>query len=256
MTQTQQVPGSKPVNPQENPFVSLIFNIVLPAAILSKLSAPERLGPVAGLFVALSFPLFYGLYDFVRRRRANMISALGLVSILLTGGFGLMQVDGIWFAVKEAAVPSIIAIAVIGSLWTKTPLVRTLLYNDKVIDVARIDSELAKRGYLKDFNRLLVTTTWLLAASFVLSAVLNFVLAIVILKSPSGSPAFNEELGQMTALSYPVIVIPSMLVMLLALWRLVSGVKKMTGLELEAIFKQQTRPQMEPKIESSKDSLL
>jgi len=153
----------------------------------------------------------------------------------------LMQLDGIWFAVKEASIPLLMGLAVVISMKTKTPLVRTLLYNDKVIDVERVDKELTARDNHAAFARLLVATTWTLAMSFLLSAALNFGLAIYLLKSPAGTPEFNQELGKMTALSYPVIVIPCMAVTLIALWRLLSGIKKLTGLEFETIFK--TPPQ-------------
>ena len=226
---------------KENPLASLVCNIVLPAVILYKFSTPDRLGPVNSLIAALSLPLGYSIYDFVRRRKASGIAILGFVSVLLTGGFGLMQLDGIWFAVKEAAVPTLIGIAVVGSLKTRYPLVRTLLYNDKVIDVPRVDNELTIRGNHAQFDRLLVITTWILAASFLVSAVLNFGLAVVLLKSPAGSEAFNQELAKMTMLSYPVIVVPSMIVTLLALWRLLSGIKKLTGLNLESIFKPEAK---------------
>jgi hypothetical protein len=227
--------------PKENPLASLVCNIVLPAVILYKFSSPERLGPVYGLVAALSLPLGYSLYDFVRRRKASGIAILGFVSVLLTGGFGLMKLDGIWFAVKEASIPGLIGIAVVASLKTRYPLVRTLLYNEKVIDVPRVDNELTARGNREEFDRLLVMTTWILAASFVVSAALNFVLAVMLLKSPAGSEAFNQELAQMTMLSYPVIVVPSMIVTLVALWRLLSGIKKLTGLNLESIFKPETK---------------
>ena len=49
------------------------------------------LGPKWGLIVALVFPLGYGVYDFVRRRKTNFISVLGFVSVLLSGGLGLMK---------------------------------------------------------------------------------------------------------------------------------------------------------------------
>jgi hypothetical protein len=221
----------------DNPLNTLLFNIALPALILYKLSKPERLGPTAALALALIFPLGFGIYDFYKNRKANPISILGFVSILATGSFGLLHLDGKWFAVKEAVIPSLMGIAVVGSLWTKSPLVRTLLYNDKVIDVPKVDAELAARGNAERFQKLLVMTTWMLAASFLLSAVLNFTLASIIVKSPSGTTEFNEELGKMTAMSYPVIVVPCMLITLGALWRLVSGIKRMTGLDLETIFK-------------------
>jgi hypothetical protein len=230
MTQPQKPAG-------ENPLYNILFNIALPALILYKLSGPERLGPLNALVVALCFPVGYGIWDFVTKKKANAISILGFVSILLTGTFGLMQLDGIWFAVKEASIPTLMGVAVVVSLKTRYPLVKTLLYNDKVIDVERVDTELKARGTETNFERLLLVTTWLLAGSFALSAVLNFALAIYLLKSPAGTEEFNQELGKMTAMSYPVIVLPCMAVTMFALWRLLHGIKKLTGLDLDTIFK-------------------
>ena len=80
-----------------------------------------------------------------------------------------------------------------------------------------VDAALDRYGNRARFDRTLNVASWLLASSFFLSAVLNFVLAKLIVKSPAGSVAFNEELGRMTALSYPVIALPSMIVMMGAL---------------------------------------
>lgn len=213
------------------------MNIAIPAFILMKLSGEQALGPVGGLLVALAFPLGYGAWDFHRRREWNFVSVLGFVSVLLTGGIGLMQLDPKWIAVKEAAVPAVIGIAVMLSLYTRYPIVRTFLYNDKIIRVSEVDLALAERGNHAAFDRTLVHASWMLAASFFLSSVLNFVLAKVIVRSPPGTTAFNEELGRMTALSYPVIVIPSMAIMIAALWYLFSRIRRLTGLELEQILK-------------------
>jgi hypothetical protein len=221
----------------ENPIFSIVFNIALPAIILYKLSGPERLGPVWAFVVALSVPLGYGLMDLIRNRKANFYSILGIVSISLTGSFGLMHLDGFWFAVKDATIPGLMAVAVIASAWSKKPLVKTILYNERVIDVVLVDKELTTRGNVAEFNQLLTRTTLMLALSFMLSAVLNFTLALHLLKSPSGTVEFNQELGKMTAMSYPVIVLPCMVVTGFALWRLLSGIKRLTGLDLDTIFK-------------------
>ena len=231
------LPANDSDGKQDNPFISIIFNIALPALVFYKLSSKDRLGPVYALLLGLSLPLIFGLQDFIRRRKANFISILGFVSILLTGSFGLMHLDGTWFAVKEATIPGLMGLAVIGSTWTKFPLVKTILYNEKVIDVRLVDRELTARGNLARFQSLLVFTTCLLASSFFLSAALNFTLALNVLKSPSGSPEFNQELGKMTALSYPVVVLPCMVITGIALWRLLAGIKAMTGLDLDTIFK-------------------
>ena len=89
---------------RENLLVNLLFNIAIPSLILAKASTPERLGPVAGLIIALLFPVSYGIWDFVKRRQANFISIIGFASVLLTGGLGLMQVD-VYVAAVGAAVP-------------------------------------------------------------------------------------------------------------------------------------------------------
>ena len=223
---------------QENLLINILFNVVAPSLILSKLSAGTRLGPVWALVIALVFPLTYGAWDLVKRRKWNFFSILGFVSVLLTGGLGLMKVGGIWFAVKEAAVPAMFGIAVVGSLWTKTPLVRTFLYNDKILDTAKVHAVLVERTNVAAFERLLANATWLLAASFFVSSVLNFALARYLLTSPSGTPEFNAELGKMTALSWPVIVVPSMVMTLGALWYLMAGIHRLTGLKLEDVFHQ------------------
>lgn len=221
---------------RESLLLTLLFNIVVPSLILAKLSEPERLGPVVALIVALAFPLGYGTWDFARRRQANFISVIGFASVLLTGGLGLMRAGGIWFAIKEASVPAVIGFAVWASMHSKRPLVRQFLFNEQVIDVARVEAALESRGNRQAFERLLVSASRWLVASFLVSASLNFALARWLLQSPPGSPEFNVELGKMNALSWPVIVVPTMAITLFALWRLLSGIKRLSGLGLEQVF--------------------
>jgi hypothetical protein len=78
--------------------------------------------------------------------------------------------------------------------------------------------------------------TYLVASSFFLSSALNYLLAKIIVKSPPGTTAFSEELGRMTAWSYPVIVIPSMIVLFAAVWFLFSQLKKLTHLPLDDLM--------------------
>ncbi len=224
-------------NSQENPFYSLIFNIAIPSLVLSKLSSVERLGPVKGMILALSFPIIYSIWDFAKRRHISFISGLGFISILLTGIVSLVHLPVEWIAIKEAAVPSLIAVAILVSMRTQSPLVKKLLYNDTIINVDLVESRLESSHHKVSFERLLAQSSYLLAGSFVLSAILNFALAHVLLHSPTGTAEFNAELGKMHALSWPVIVLPSMAIMVFALWRLMKGIKDLTGLESEQVLK-------------------
>lgn len=222
----------------ENLWLNLICNVAIPTAILTWGSGAKGLGPTWGLIVALIFPIAYGVHDFVRRRRLNFISVIGFASVLISGGFGLMQLDGFWFAVKDAAIPGLIGVAVFVSMRTKTPLVQEILYNPQVIDVERVDRALDERGARSDFTKLLREASYLLTLSFLVSAVLNYFLARYLLKSPPGTEAFNAELGKMHLWNWPVIVVPSMAMMMYALWRLMGGLQRVTGLTLDEILKQ------------------
>jgi hypothetical protein len=221
----------------ENLLVNLICNVAVPTAILSWLSGDRWLGPRWGLLVALAFPVGYGLQDFFRRRRWNFISIIGFASVLISGGFGLMKVSGLWFAVKDAAIPTVIGLVVLASVRAKTPLVNELLYNPQVIDVDKVDAALAARGTQAEFAGLLRQATALLSLAFFISAALNYALARHLLRSPPGTAAFNGELAKMHLVSWPVIVLPSMAMMLYVLWRLLGGIRRLTGLELDDIFR-------------------
>jgi hypothetical protein len=221
----------------ENLWLNLAFNVAAPALILSKLSGAHALGPTWGLVVALSFPLGYGIWDFAVRRKANFISVLGFASVLLSGGLGLLKVDGFWFAVKDATVPALIGAAVLLSMRTREPLIKMLFYNEAIMDVPRIEAALQERGTEPAFSALMRRATVLVAVAFFVSGALNFMLARHLLRSPGGTPEFNAQLAKMHWLSWPVIMVPSMAMMMLALWQLVKGVEALTGLTTDEVFR-------------------
>ena len=225
------IPRYKP-----RPMVDLLVSIIIPSAILMKLSGTEDLGASGALTVALAFPLSWGLFELFKYRKFNFIALLGLISVLLTGGIGLLKLDPQWLAIKEAAIPGLIGIAILISTYTRYPLIKTLLYNPSFMNVKKIQIKLTLHGNTKTFENRLQNATYWLSATFIFSAIMNYILAKWIVTSPTGSAAFNEELGQMTLLSYPVIAIPStvmMMAIMYYLWRTING---MTGLKLEEII--------------------
>jgi len=229
---------------KENTFLNLGFNILLPILILNKGKAwfGTQLEPffenvaIGVLLIAVAFPVGYFIYDYFKRSKYNIFSILGLISVLLTGGIGILNIPTEWFAIKEAAIPFLLGIAVVVSLKTPYPLIRTLLYNPEIMNVERVQAALIEHKAEKDFEKLLANCTWLLAASFLLSAVLNFILARWIVVSPSGTDAFNAEVSKMMAWSWIVIAVPSIVIMMVALFKLMGGIKRMTGLELEQVL--------------------
>jgi len=216
-----------PEKPKRGGFLSnLAFNIVIPVIILSKFSG-------ASIVVALSFPISYGLWDLKQSGKVNAFSILGIVSVFLTGGMSLLELDPKYLAIKEAAVPAIIGIAVLITQKTRYPIVKVLILNEQIIKIDKLYERLSHNNAVEKFERILANSSYIVAGSFALSSVLNYVLAKVILISPPGTTEFSEELGKMTALSYPVIALPSMAVMLIAIWYLFSQIGKLTGESIE-----------------------
>lgn len=223
---------------EESLLLNLVCNIILPTLILTKFSGENYLGIKLTIIIALAFPLIYGLHDFITRGKLNFFSGLGVVSVSLTGGISLLEMDAIYIAIKEASIPGVLGIATLISLKTSQPLIHTFLLNDKVFDVSRINQALETNNCQAKFDQLLINASWILAGSFFLSSLLNYLLAVIILTAEPGTVSFNEQLGKMTALSFPVIALPAMTVMLGNIFYLFRGIKKLTGLELESIVKQ------------------
>ena len=237
-SQQSETHSDKPAEKQESLLLNLLCNIILPTLILTKLSNEDYLGIKLAIIVALAFPLIYGLHDFITRGKLNFFSGLGVVSVSLTGGISLLEMDAIYIAIKDASIPGVLGVATLLSLKTSQPLIHTLLLNDKVFDVGRINQALDSNDSQSEFDQLLINASWILAGSFFLSSLLNYLLAVIILTAEPGTVAFNEQLGKMTALSFPVIALPAMAVMMGNIFYLFRGIKKLTGLELENIVKQ------------------
>lgn len=241
MTQAEKAINHSKASPDQGPkrenlLFNLLFNIIIPTLILTKFSNDEWLGTKLGLVIALAFPLAYGARDFIARGKLNFFSVLGVVSVLLTGGISLLELDPKYIAIKEASIPGLLGLATLFSLKTRYPLVRTFIYNDQLLQVTKVDAALDQYDNHGAFEAVLKNATYLLSASFFLSSTLNYLLAKWIVVSQPGSAAFNEELGKMTALSYPVIALPAMAIMVFTLFYLFKNIKSLTHLDIEDIM--------------------
>ncbi|WP_417501307.1 VC0807 family protein [Marinobacter sp.] len=228
---TTSAPDHKP-----RPWVDLLVSIIIPSVILMKFSGDQHLGSVNSLIFGLAFPLGWGLFELIRYKKKNFIALLGLISVGLTGGIGLLELDAGWLAIKEAAVPAIIGLAVLASTRTKYPLVRTLLYNPNVLDVDKIQETLEEKERVEEFEARLLNASYFFAGTFLFSSIMNYLVARWIVVSPSGTQAFNEELGRMTLVSYPMIAIPSMVMMMLIFYYLWRTIRRLTGYTLEEVM--------------------
>ncbi len=227
----------------ENAFLNIIFNILIPILILNKGS--KSLGSFWALIIALAFPLSYGIYDHIKRKKTNAISVLGLLNVGITGTLALFKLHGIWFAIKEAAFPLLVGSFVFGSAFSKNPFISTLFLNPQLIDVERLKGQLFERKTETDFHKLLKRSTLWISLSFVFSAICNFLLAIRIfepineaLDSEAQSLILNEQIARMTTWSMAVIVLPSIIFLVVIFLYLTKGMQKLSGLTEDELLVQ------------------
>jgi hypothetical protein len=200
---------------KENPLLSVAFNIFIPVIILNK--GNSFLGATLALVIALSFPLIYGVNFAIKARKVNFIALLGFLNVLFSGGFALIGLTGIWFAVKEAVFPLLIGIFVLISAWTSRPFMKIMMLNPQVFRMDFFEEK--TRACKSDVEFLFKQTTWMFSGSFVLSAILNFGLAYRIfleidpaLSSEAQRQLLNEQIASMTLWSMLFIALPMMIV--------------------------------------------
>jgi len=221
------------VNKKPNPFFSILINIVIPVLILLKLGKTFNLSPLLTLIIALLFPLIYGLYQFSSRKDTNFFSILGFISILLTGIIGIIQLPAGYIIIKETSIPLIIAFIIIVFEIANFSLVKRFF--NEILYIKTINKAFKQKN--KSFSKILKISAYLIALVFLISAILNYVLAKMIIKSPTGTQEFNQEIGKMLALSFPVIALPAVIMVILILVFLLIKIKKHTNLDFDAIFR-------------------
>ena len=221
---------------KENNFSHILFNIIIPVIILNK-GHKYGLDAKLAVVIALAFPLFFSLKSWLKSRKINFVSLLGLLNVLVSGTLTLLALGGIWFAIKEAAFPLLIGGFVFGSTWSKKPFFQTLFMNPSTFDIQKIESKLETETKKTQFELLMKHTTQLLSVSFLMSAVLNFLLALRIFTPFSEAMTdlqkqelLNEQLSQMTVYSMVVILVPSMIFLGTLLFYTFKKITAITGL--------------------------
>ena len=175
-----------------------------------------------------------GIYDLITQKKFNFLSLLGFISVLLTGAIGLLELNASMIAVKEAFIPLIIGVLIIILKNTRYSLVENLL--PKILDFEKIKSNLESEEAQRLFKDLLGKFNYFMASTFLVSAILNYALARYIVTADSGTKEFNKQIGEMTALSFPVIAIPTSILFVVFLLYLFKKLTAITSLSTDEMI--------------------
>lgn len=243
---------------QEHPLANILVNVLIPVIALGALSKDPgamdakfwHIGPVKAMIAALAPPLGYGVWHFVKTRKFNFFSGIGLFSVLLTGGLTIYlwnrdgtvkEHAGLLFAIKEASIPLVLGIAVFLSRRTSTPLVNVFLYNDSLFDIPRIEKRIEEEDRRPDYERLLDRANVMFAGSFFLSSALNIGLVLWFFQgfdpaSTGAREVYNGIVGKITGWGFAVIGVPLLGVLYVTLRQLLQGLRSLTGLKEEELL--------------------
>ncbi|MFP4656207.1 MAG: VC0807 family protein [Candidatus Woesearchaeota archaeon] len=202
-------------------------NVVFPALIVSFLSPEHLLGPKMAFFVALMLPLSYGALYLLQKGRLSLFSLIGLVSIILTGSFGVLELSRLWLILKETGIPLVIGLVILATGRNKRPFMGRLM--SEVINMEHIEAAYLSRSNRKRFQRDIRKCNALFASVFFLGAILNFILSFFVLSSEPGTSEYAAEVGRLTMLSYPVIILPVILMLMVVFAIFASDIERATG---------------------------
>jgi hypothetical protein len=252
------MPDPKAKTPQEHPLANILINVLIPVLVLSYLSKdpelqqklgekvrPWHIGPLKAMILALLPPLGYGVWHFVKTRKGNVFSALGFISVLLTGGLTLYLWNkdgtvkpnaGLLLGLSEACIPLVLAVAILYSHRSPSPLIRVFLYNDSIFDIPKIERCIAERGMESNYQGLLWRATLVFAASFLLSSVMNVGVALWFFRGFDAGAVdalvtYNTIVGKLKIWSFAIIGIPVMGILFVILTRLLKGLRELTGMD-------------------------
>lgn len=205
-----------------------LINIFLPVAILLTLSDESRLGPLAALLLAVGIPATYGTWELVRTRKINASSILGIVSVLMTGAIAVFELDTRYFAVKEAAIPVGFAAILLISNRMSFPVVKLLF--DVVQRKERVERLIPEHHQETAYRKHIERSGALWAGIMILSGVMKFTLASIIMTADAGTREFNTQLATYELVQIPTSMTITMVLILSLIYFIAKGTGALIGL--------------------------
>lgn len=225
-----------------NALLNLLCNIAIPIFLLNKMT--ERWGYLPTLIIAIAFPLCFGLFEYFYHHKKSMISVLGLINVLISGGLGLFKLGGMWFATKEAVFPFLIGIFVLLSPYFSKPFIETLLMNPEIMKTDEIEKITAEQGTQNKLKKLIHNSNHFFSFSFFFSGVCNYFLAIriftpldAILDEAKKGQILNEQIAEMHSKALMFIAGPSFVITLVLLFYFLNQLEKITGIKKDDLLK-------------------
>lgn len=190
--------------------LDILLGAVAPVVILKYGTAP--LGTLNAYLLAALVPVVYVLVDLlIITRRFNFITSYGGFSAIMRGALAFWYVDGATFAFKDS-VSYVLAVLVFGGSYFLTkPVTRVIAMQGLAPETPEQESSLDRLLGEPTVMRALRLSTLMIAGVNILCGVFNYVINLRMVTAPFNTPAFNDQVANVNAITRIVLVVPDML---------------------------------------------
>lgn len=190
--------------------LDILIGAVAPVLILKYGTAP--MGTLPAYLAAALVPVAWVLLDlFVLTRRFNFISAYGGFGAAMRGALAFWYVDGVLFAFKDSASYLLAVIVFGGSAFLAHPVTRNIALQGLDPDTPEKKASMNRLLTEPTVVRSLKLSALLIGATNLAAGLFNYVINYKMVLAPFGTPAFNDQVANVNAITRIVLVFPDML---------------------------------------------
>jgi hypothetical protein len=195
--------------------LDILIGAVAPVLILKYGTAP--LGTLPAYLAAALVPVAWVLLDlFVISRRFNFITTYGGASAIMRGALAFWYVDGALFAFKDSA-SFLLAFVVFGlTALMGTPVTRSIALQGLDPDTPERAQQMDRLLDEPTVRRAMKQSALLIGATNLVAGVINYVINYRMVVAPFNTPAFNDQVANVNAITRIVLVLPDMLALFFA----------------------------------------
>ncbi|MCE2900393.1 MAG: VC0807 family protein [Gemmatimonas sp.] len=195
--------------------LDILIGAVAPVLILKYGTA--SLGTLPAYLTAALVPVAWVLLDlFVISRRFNFITTYGGASAIMRGALAFWYVDGALFAFKDSA-SYLLAFVVFGlTAFLGKPVTRSIALQGLDPDTPERAQQMDRLLGEPTVRRAMTQAALLIGVTNLVAGAINYVINYRMVVAPFNTPAFNDQVANVNAITRLVLVLPDMVALFFA----------------------------------------
>jgi hypothetical protein len=190
--------------------LDILVGAVAPVVILKYGTAP--LGTLPAYLLAALVPVVWVLLDLALfTRRFNFITAYGGLGAVMRGALAFWYVSGALFAFKDSASYLLAVLVFGGSALVGKPVMRAIALQGLAPDTPEREHAMNRLLDEPTVRSAMVRASWLITATNLGAGIVNYLLNYRMVVATFGTPAFNDQVANVNAITRVVLVLPDML---------------------------------------------